>query len=88
MSKGDTQMTKKNIVLVSKSEGSRGADGKKKIYTITVHGNRVTVSWGKAEEAKRQTQTKQFFGEWSAIQYAEEKKWAKVSKGYEIVLVA
>jgi len=81
-------MIKRKFVLVSKSDGSRGADGKKKVYSIIVHGSQVTLSWGKAEESKRQTQTKKFFTEWSAVQYAEEKKWAKMDKGYEVVLVA
>jgi predicted DNA-binding WGR domain protein len=78
----------KKIVLISKSEGSRGQAGKKKIYEIVIEGNKVTFSWGKAEEAQRQTQTKWFATEWSALNFANEKKWAKVEKGYEVAFTA
>jgi predicted DNA-binding WGR domain protein len=79
-------MTK--IVLISKSEGQRGQNGKKKVYEIVVEGSKVTVSWGKAEEAQRQTQTKFFGSEWQATNFANEKKWAKQDKGYELAYTA
>jgi predicted DNA-binding WGR domain protein len=76
------------IVLVSKSQGERGQDGKKKIYEITVNGNVVTVSWGKAEVSARQTQVKRFTNEYYAERFASEKKWAKLEKGYEVAFTA
>jgi predicted DNA-binding WGR domain protein len=78
----------KKIVLVSKSQGDRGANGKKKVYEILIDGNKVTFSWGKAEESSRQTQTKMFQSAWYAEQVANEKKWAKIEKGYEVAFTA
>jgi predicted DNA-binding WGR domain protein len=78
----------KKIVLVSKSQGERGQDGKKKVYEITVNGNVVTVSWGKAEVSARQTQVKRFINEYHAERFASEKKWAKLEKGYEVAFTA
>jgi len=78
----------KKVVLVSKSEGNRGANGKKKIYEIVIDGNRVTFSWGKAEESARQTKTQWLRSEWLATQTAEEKKWEKIAKGYEVAFIA
>ena len=74
----------KKIVLVNKSEGSRGANGKKKIYEIVIDGNKVVFSWGKAEESARQTQTRLFSTAWYAEQIANEKKWAKIDRRYEV----
>ena len=79
-------MTK--MILASRSQGERGQAGKKKIYEIVVNGNCVIVRWGKAEEDTRQSQTKFFQSEWAAKAFANEKKWAKIEKGYELVLVA
>lgn len=76
------------IVLVSKSQGERGADGKKKVYEITVNGTVVTVSWGKAETNQRQTQTKRFGSELTANRFASDKKWEKLAKGYELAFTA
>ena len=78
----------KKIVLVNKSEGQRGQDGKKKIYEIVIDGKKVTISWGKAEESKRQSQVKFFGSEWSAENFANEKKWAKIERGYEVAFTA
>ena len=79
-------MTK--MILASRSQGERGQNGKKKIYEIVVNGNCVIVRWGKAEEDTRQTQTKFFQSEWQAKSFAQSKKWEKIDKGYELVLVA
>jgi predicted DNA-binding WGR domain protein len=76
------------MILASRSQGERGQNGKKKIYEIVVDGNRVIVRWGKAEEDTRQTQTKWFQSEWEAKSFATNKKWEKIDKGYELVLVA
>lgn len=78
----------KKIVLINKSTGQRGQEGKKKIYEILIDGKRVTLSWGKAEEGKRQTKTEWFAYEWQAINFAEEKKWAKQDRGYEVAFIA
>ena len=86
MSKGETQV--KKIVLVSKSQGERGQDGKKKVYEIAVNGSVVTVSWGKAEVSARQTQVKRFVSAYHADKFASEKKWAKLEKGYEVAFTA
>jgi len=84
--KAGKEMTK--IILASRSQGLRGQDGKKKIYEIVVDGTRVIVRWGKAEEDTRQSQTKFFQTEWQAKSFAQDKKWEKIDKGYELVLVA
>lgn len=78
----------KKIVLINKSTGQRGQEGKKKIYEILIDGKRVTISWGKAEESKRQTQVKWFAHEWQALNFAEEKKWSKQDRGYEVAFIA
>lgn len=78
----------KKVVLVSKSQGERGKEGKKKIYEIILEGNRVTISWGKAEAVSRQSQTHYFANEWKALNFAEEKKWLKLGKGYELAFTA
>jgi hypothetical protein len=75
-------------VLVSKSEGSRGNAGKKKVYEIVVEGNKVTLSWGMAEKAQRQTKTEWFYSPASANSFAFEKQWEKIAKGYELAYKA
>lgn len=75
-------------VLVHKSQGQRGQNGKKKIYEIVLDGNKVVLSWGKAEENARQTQTKWFANEVQAKWFAFDKKIQKMDKGYELVLTA
>lgn len=81
-----TEMTK--MILASRSQGERGQNGKKKIYEIVVSGTCVIVRWGKAEEDKRQSQTKWFNTPYQAEMFAHDKKWEKIDKGYELVLVA
>ena len=78
----------KKIVLVSKSEGQRGNEGKKKVYEIVIEGNKVTVSWGMAEKPNRQTQTQWFGTEIQATWFAEDKKYSKLDKGYEVAYTA
>jgi predicted DNA-binding WGR domain protein len=82
------QMSKKVIVLTSTSQGERGQAGHKKVYEIIVDGNKVELRWGKAEETKRQTQTKWFSYGNDAYNFALEKKWAKVDKGYVVAYQA
>ncbi len=78
----------KKIVLVSKSEGNRGNEGKKKVYEIVVEGNKVTVSWGMAEKTNRQSKTEWFGTAIQADWFATDKKWEKVNKGYEVAYTA
>ncbi len=78
----------RKVVLIKTSEGQRGQEGRKKIYEITIAGNVVTFSWGKAEENKRQTLTKVFAQEWQAVNYAYEKQDQKVAKGYQVAFTA
>ena len=81
-------MSKKVIVLTSTSQGERGQAGHKKVQEIIVDGNKVELRWGKAEETKRQTQTKWFSYGNDAYNFALEKKWAKVDKGYVVAYQA
>lgn len=76
------------IVLVSLSQGERGNEGKKKIYQIIWSGNKVVLSWGKAEEERRQTSTKFFGSAYAAQNFVMEKKWEKLDKGYTIAYTA
>jgi predicted DNA-binding WGR domain protein len=78
----------KKIVLVSKSEGQRGNEGKKKVYEITIEANKVTLSWGMAEKPNRQTKTEWFGTAIQADWFATDKKWEKVNKGYEVAYTA
>lgn len=81
-------MTNAVIVLTATSQGERGNAGHKKVYEIVVDGNWVTLRWGKAEETKRQTQRKWFNSNNFAYNFALEKKWAKVDKGYVVAYQA
>lgn len=86
------QMTKGNtmskIVLVAGSDGERGQDGKKKVYEIIVEDNFVTLMWGKAEEARRQSKRTWFSNHSYAQMFANEKKWEKISRGYSVAYTA
>jgi predicted DNA-binding WGR domain protein len=75
----------KKFILVKKSDGERGQNGKKKIYEIVQEGTRVVMMWGKAEELKKQESTKVFATERQAIWFATDKQWEKMNKGYELV---
>ena len=76
-------------ILVKKSEGNRGNAGLKKIYQIILDDNKVITQWGKAEEITPQAkQEKSFTWSYQAKAYAYDKVEAKVSKGYELILVA
>lgn len=81
-------MTNAVFVLTATSQGERGEQGHKKVYEIIVEGSKVTLRWGKAEETKRQVQTKWFGYDNAAYNFALEKKWAKVDKGYVVAYQA
>jgi predicted DNA-binding WGR domain protein len=75
----------KKFILVKKSDGDRGQNGKKKIYEIVQEGTRVVMMWGKAEELSKQQNVKYFQTETQAFWFAREKNWEKQSKGYELI---
>ena len=78
----------KKFILVKKSDGERGLNGKKKIYEIVVVGQTVTLMWGKAEEARRQTQREWFTNAQTAQMFANSKKWEKIGRGYTVAYTA
>lgn len=79
-------MTK--IVMISKSQGERGQAGKKKVYEIIIEANKVTLSWGMAEKPNRQTKTEWFGSTIEAKWFADDKKFQKLDKGYEVAYTA
>jgi len=76
------------IVLVSASTGERGNDGKKKVYEIVLNDNVVLLSWGKAEEDRRQSKSEFFTNSYFAKMFAEDKMWEKIAKGYSVAFRA
>jgi predicted DNA-binding WGR domain protein len=74
----------KKFCLLKNSDGARGANGKKKIYEVTVSGNTVTMTWGMAEKPNRQTKVETFSHPAYAMQAATTKVWEKVSGGYKV----
>lgn len=85
-------MTKiQKIVLVSKSTGQRGQDGKKKVYEITATTNGaftiVRTEWGMAEKTSRQSQVVKL-GNSAAQLYVVQKITDKVGKGYDVAYSA
>jgi predicted DNA-binding WGR domain protein len=74
--------------LVKASDGTRGAEGKKKVYEIVVDGTIVKVSWGMAEKPNRQTQTIYLDSPQSARQEAITKLVMKEAKGYTLAYSA
>lgn len=76
-------------ILVKKSDGERGNAGLKKIYQVIVEDNKVITMWGKAEEVSPQAkQVKTFAYPFLAKSYANDKVSSKLTRGYEVVLVA
>jgi predicted DNA-binding WGR domain protein len=86
----DKAMEKRIILTKGSDIGpmGRGQSGKQKIYEILVTGNTVTFSWGMAEKTKRQVSRLTCFSGQAAMAAAAEKKWAKVDRGYRVVLEA
>lgn len=85
---------KKSVLLYNKSTGERGEQGRRKGYRIDVFpGNTrdglpvwyVAVRWGRAEQSQGwwQVQVKDFQTEQQAMNFAWEKYYAKIDKGYE-----
>ena len=76
------------IVLIGSSDGERGQDGKKKVYEIIVEDNFVTLMWGKAEEARRQSKRTWFSNHSYAQMFADDKMWEKIGRGYTVAYKA
>ena len=80
------------IIILAKASDigpmGRGQSGKKKVYEIRVSENVVTFSWGMAEKTQRQTKVVRAASFQAAMGVALEKKWAKVDRGYQVVLTA
>lgn len=70
--------------LLKESDGARGANGKKKVYEITIEGTVVRTSWGMAEKRARQRGARWFSSETAAHQFAMNKRYEKLAKGYEL----
>lgn len=83
-------MEKRIILAKASAVGpmGRGQSGKKKVYEILVTGRMVTFSWGMAEKTQRQTCTIASATEQGAVALAWQKKWAKMDRGYSVVLEA
>ncbi len=76
----------KKWCLLKTSDGSRGANGKKKVYTVHLDGKLVRFEWGMAEKDARQTKTQVFASEQAANFYALAQVNKKVfDRGYELV---
>ncbi len=86
--KGENQVENQKWVLVKKSDGERGNNGLKKMYQVIVEDRKVITLWGKAEDNNQAKQVKQFRYSYEAKAYAYNKVDSKVSRGYEVVLVA
>jgi hypothetical protein len=84
-----TTLTTTKWVLVKQSDGSRGQSGKKKIYEITLEGNKVTMVWGMAEKPQRQSKVVVLGSTQEARWFALDKKNAKVyDRGYALAYEA
>jgi predicted DNA-binding WGR domain protein len=70
--------------LLKESDGTRGANGKKKVYEIVIDGSIVRTSWGMAEKTRRQHSSQYFATESAARQFAFNKRYEKLAKGYEL----
>jgi hypothetical protein len=72
--------------LMNTSDGSRGENGKKKVYEVILEGNKVRMIWGMAEKDSRQSKTMVFGTELAAKWFAQGKVREKIQdRGYELV---
>jgi len=78
-------MNVQKFALLKDSTGNRGINGKKKIYEITVEGNKVVFSWGMAEKTSRQGSVIIAANENVALSIAKEKMFTKIDSGYKLV---
>jgi predicted DNA-binding WGR domain protein len=72
--------------LLNASDGSRGQNGKKKVYEVILEGKKVRMIWGMAEKDSRQSKTVVFSNETAAKWFAQDKVREKIQdRGYELV---
>jgi predicted DNA-binding WGR domain protein len=81
-------MSASKWVLLHTSDGSRGENGKQKVYEVIITGTTVTFSWGMAEKVTRQTKTVSNYSEGAAYQTAINQVYAKINKGYRLAYKA
>lgn len=74
--------------LIKSSDGDRGALGKKKVYELSIEGNKLVAVWGMAEKPSRQSQTLRFSSEQGARWAAFDKIQSKINKGYKLAYSA
>ena len=86
--KGVNITVEKKWVLLKESDGSRGENGKKKVYEIVVKNNMLFTSWGMAEKSVRASSTKYFTSDNAAFVEALSKLSDKTAKGYVIAYTA
>lgn len=72
--------------LMNASDGSRGENGKKKVYEVILEGKKVRMIWGMAEKDSRQSKTMEFATELAAKWFAQDKVRDKIqNRGYELI---
>jgi predicted DNA-binding WGR domain protein len=74
----------KKWCLLKVSDGSRGDQGKQKVYEVIVTGSVLRCEWGMAEKLSRQSSTKVFADNQSALWAARQKVWSKMDRGYRV----
>lgn len=70
--------------LLAQSDGARGDAGKKKVYEVRLVDNVVFCEWGMAEKTSRQSSRHLFGSNQGAMNFAHERVWSKLNKGYEL----
>jgi hypothetical protein len=81
----ENQMSAKWCLLKT-SDGTRGDNGKKKVYEVIIDGKKVRMVWGMAEKDARQVKELTFISEFGAKVYAQDKVREKIQgSGYELV---
>ena len=81
----ENQMSAKWCLLKT-SDGTRGENGKKKVYEVIIDGKKVRMVWGMAEKDARQVKELTFISEFGAKVYAQDKVREKIqASGYELV---
>jgi predicted DNA-binding WGR domain protein len=81
-------MNEQYFALLKTSDGSRGENGKQKIYEIRIQGRKVVYSWGMAEKANRQSKTVYFANDNVAQFEALNQLRSKVVGGYRVAVRA
>ena len=71
--------------LTKPSDGQRGAMGKRKMYEIFQADKTVIIEYGMLERGENHSEMKEFDCENSAKEFALDKYYSKVKKGYEVI---